>query len=178
MTKQENRLLPPLAAGHPHGAMRRGDREIIDPAQLQQILMDGHVMYLALASGDDPFVLPLFYVYDGEALYFHSAKRGSKMALLARNPKVCFCISDYQGVIPDPQACNFEARHRTVIGQGIGQLIEDKAQKVAVLDRLVARFSDQRFTYPEASLTATSVVRIEIVTMKGKQHGIDAVSPL
>ena len=96
------------------------------------------------------------------------------MALLARNPKVCFCISDYQGVIADNLACNFEARHSTVIGQGLCQLIEDKAQKVAVLDRIVARFSDRQFDYPDASLTATSVVRIQIVAVKGKQHGIAA----
>lgn len=174
MTEHNQQILPPLASGHPHGAMRREDREITDPAQLQQILSAGHLMHLALASADEPFVLPLFYAYDGEALYFHSARRGTKMALLARNPKVCFCISDYQGVIADNLACNFEARHSTVIGQGLCELIEDKAQKVAVLDRIVARFSDRHFDYPDASLTATSVVRIQIVAMKGKQHGIAA----
>lgn len=164
--------LPPMGDGHPHGAMRREDRAIQDPAQLKQILAAGHLMHLAMASGDEPFLLPLFYAYDGEALYFHSAKGGTKMDLLARNPKVCFCISDYQGVIPDAQACNFEARHRTVIGQGICRLVEDPQQKVAALDRIVARFTPQSFHYPQANLTATRVVRIDIVAMKGKQHGM------
>lgn len=169
-----NATLPPLSAGHPHGAMRREDREITDPARLNEILAAGHLMHLAMASEDEPFLLPLFYAFDGEAIYFHSARRGTKMAQLARNPRVCFCVTDYQGVIPDALACNFEARHRTVIGQGSCQIIDDPVEKTAALDRIVARFTPTKFAYPEASLKSTVVVRIDIESMKGKQNGIGA----
>ena len=68
-------------------------------------------------------------------------------------------------------ACNFEARHRTVIGLGRASFIQSLEEKVRILDLIVARFSQQTFSYPQANLTATTVVRIDITSMKGKQHG-------
>jgi hypothetical protein len=35
----------------------------------------------------------------------------------------------------------------------------------------MARFSDKTFTFPAANLTATQVIRIDITSLKGKQHG-------
>ena len=157
--------------GHPHGAMRRDDRLITEPAVLDQLLTQGHLMHLALSDNNVPFLVPLFYAYDGTALYFHSAKAGTKIEILQRNPLVCFEISDYQGVISSDMACNFEARHRTVIGLGRASFIQSVEEKVRILDLIVARFSQQKFSYPQANLTATTVVRIDIESMKGKQHG-------
>ena len=160
-----------MPEGHPHGPMRRDDRLITEPDLLTDILKQGHLMHLALSDNNVPFLVPLFYAYDGTALYFHSAKAGTKIEILQRNPLVCFEISDYQGVISSDMACNFEARHRTVIGLGRASFIQSQEEKVRILDLIVARFSQQTFSYPQANLTATTVVRIDIASMKGKQHG-------
>ncbi|MBP2198837.1 pyridoxamine 5'-phosphate oxidase family protein [Pantoea cypripedii] len=159
----------PLA--HPHGAMRRDEREITEPAQIDAILQEGRVMYIALACEDMPFLLPVFYVWDGTALWFHSARSGSKIDMMKRNANICFAVSSYGGIIEDPLACNFEARHRTVIGLGKTHFVDDDSEKVTMLHRLMARFSDKTFTFPAANLTATQVIRIDITSLKGKQHG-------
>lgn len=158
-------------SGHPHGAMRRDDRLITDPAILHDIINRGHLMHLALSDENIPFLVPVFYAYDGTALYFHSARAGTKISILQKNPAVCFEISEYAGVIPDPVACNFEARHRTVIGIGRASFLDEPAEKISALNRIVAQFTPQSFTFPEASLRATTVIRIDIGSMKGKQHG-------
>ena len=162
-----------MPAGHPHGAMRREDREITDRATMDAILQRGNLMHLALCDQEVPFLVPVFYAYDGTALYFHSAKRGSKIEILKRNNRVCFEISEALGVIPSDQACNFEARHQTVIGHGLATFIEDQAAKIEVLDRIVAQFTSTAFTYPEANLRATAVIRIDISSLKGKRHGME-----
>ncbi|WP_413650574.1 pyridoxamine 5'-phosphate oxidase family protein [Pantoea sp. B65] len=162
------KTMPP---GHPHGAMRRDEREITDPQQIEQIIRAGKVMYLALSSDNVPFLVPVFYAWDGQALYFHSARSGTKINILKKNNQVCFAISLDHGVIEDQQICDFEARHRTVIGLGEAEFIEDMAEKIAVLDRIVAGFSAKTFQYPEANLKATLVTRINILSMKGKSHG-------
>ena len=97
------------------GAMRRREREITDRAEIDAILDAGRVMRLALVDGDRPFMVPVFYAYDGHALYFHSAQKGSKIEILERNPNVCIEVGLDHGVIEDDKACDFEARHRTVI---------------------------------------------------------------
>lgn len=156
----------------PHGPMRRKDREITDRAAIDAILEAGTVMYLALAEGNRPFVVPVFYAYDGEVLHFHSARVGTKIRILKTNPNVCFAVSLDHGVIPNAVACDFEARHRTVIGSGSAAFVEDTAEKIMALDRIVGRFTDKTFEYPRTVLSTTVVVRIDIASIKGKQHGM------
>lgn len=158
--------------GHPHGAMRRKEREIKDRSEIDAILHEGKVMRLALVDGDMPFLVPVNYAYDGTHLFFHSAKVGAKMEILKRNSNVCFEVSLDHGVIEAENPCDFEAKHRTVIGIGKAVAVEDEAEKIAVLDRIVARFTDRKFEYPKATLAHTAVTRIEIVSVKGKKHGV------
>ena len=128
-------------------------------------------MHLALADNDIPFVVPVFFAYDGTAVYFHSRKAGSKIGILQRNNKVCFAVSIDHGVIAAERACDFEARHRTVIGLGAAAFLEDEAEKVRVLDMIVSRFTETKFEYPPATLAHTAVVRIAVQSLKGKKHG-------
>lgn len=155
----------------PHGAMRRDDREITDRLEIEQIIQDSRVMYLALCRDDIPFVVPVFYAWDGQALYFHSARSGAKIDIMKRNNKVCFVISVDQGVIEEAMVCNFEARHRTVIGLGDAVFVEDEQEKIAALQRIVERFTARPSAFPTANLKATQVIRINILSLTGKKHG-------
>ncbi|MFC3396581.1 pyridoxamine 5'-phosphate oxidase family protein [Brenneria rubrifaciens] len=155
----------------PHGDMRRDDREITDAREIEQIIQAARVMYLGLSSDDIPFVVPVFYAWDGQALYFHSARSGTKIEIMKRNNKVCFVISVDQGVIDDAMVCNFEARHRTVIGLGEAVFIEDEEEKITALSRIVERFTTRPSGFPAANLKATQVIRINILSLKGKKHG-------
>jgi nitroimidazol reductase NimA-like FMN-containing flavoprotein (pyridoxamine 5'-phosphate oxidase superfamily) len=158
--------------GFPHGPMRRKDREITDRAAIDAVLDAGKVLYLALCDEDTPFLVPVFYAYVGNELYFHSSRVGTKMSILKRNPKVCFAVSLDHGVIASEDACDFEASHRTVVGLGRASVVEDEGAKIAALDRIVARFTERRFDYPKTSLAATAVVHIVIDSIKGKTHGL------
>lgn len=164
---------PAVQAGSLRGAMRRREREITDRAEIDAILRAGRVMRIALVDGERPFLVPVFYAYDGQALYFHSAQKGSKIEILGRNPHVCVEIGLDHGVIEDEKACDFEARHRTVIGHGRAVFLSDAAEKIRVLDLIVANFTDRKFEYPAPNLAVTVVVRIDIAVFKGKKHGFD-----
>lgn len=163
MTKQ--------SAGHPHGPMRRKEREITDRAEIDAILASEKVMHLALCADNVPFLVPVFFAYDGTALYFHSAPAGSKINILKQNNRVCFEISAYYGVIEDERACDFEAHHRTVIGTGQAVFVEDPEEKIRALNQIVALFTKTQFTFPKPKLTHTTVIRIDIDQLKGKSHG-------
>jgi len=156
---------------HPHGAMRRKEREITDHDELDAILASSKVMYLGLADQEIPFVVPIFFAYDGTSVYFHSSSAGTKIEILKRNPKVCFVVSVDQGFIESDKACDFEAKHRTVIGYGIANFIENEIEKISALDRIVSLFSDQHSEYPKSNLHQTTVIRIDINSLKGKKHG-------
>ena len=156
---------------HPHGMMRRKDREITDRAEIDAIIASTNLMHIALVDGAMPFLVPVFYAFDGTALYFHSAQAGTKIDILKRNNNVCFEISIDNGFIVSDEPCDFEAKHRTVIGVGKAFFIEDEAEKVNALDLIVAHFSSRKFSYPQANLDRTTVIRIDIESIKGKKHG-------
>lgn len=156
---------------YPHGPMRRKDREITDRAEMDAIINATHLMHLALVDGNMPFLVPVFYAYDGTSLYFHSAQAGTKIEIIRRNNNVCFEISVDHGFIDSDEACDFEARHRTVIGVGKALFVDDETEKIKALDRIVAHFSKNTFTYPKTNLDRTAVIRIEIDSIKGKKHG-------
>ncbi len=155
----------------PFGAMRRKEREITSREEIGEILGASSVMNLALCDNNVPFLVPVFFAFDGAAIYFHSAYAGTKMDILGRNNRVCFEVSVDQGVIESDAACDFEARHRTVIGFGKAVIVEEMTEKVKALDLIVARFTNRKFPYPQASLDNTAVIRIEIDSIKGKKHG-------
>ena len=154
----------------PHGAMRRKDREITEHFEIEDILSSAKIMHLALADNNVPFLVPLHFAFDGRAIYFHSARVGTKIEILKRNNLVCFEISEYRGVVASESACDFEASHRTVIGSGRAYFVDDDTEKIRALDLIVARFTEKNFTYSKTKLDSTMVVRIEIDSIKGKKH--------
>lgn len=151
--------------------VRRKDRAITDRAEIDAILYEGKVMHLAMSHDNHPFLVPLFYAYDGKAVYFHSASQGTKIEILKSNPRVCFEVSLDNGVIPSEKACDFEARHRTAIGMGVAVFVSEEEEKVRALDAIVGRFTEEKHTYPISILSHTTVVRIDIQSLKGKMHG-------
>lgn len=159
-------------AQQPHGPMRRKDREITDRNEMEAIIKATNLLHMALVDGDMPFLVPVFYAFDGSSLYFHSAQSGSKIEILKRNNNVCFEISIDNGFIESDEPCDFEARHRTVIGTGKASFVEDEADKIKALDLIVAHFTDKKFAYPKSNLDRTAVIRIEITSLKGKKHGV------
>ena len=159
------------AEKHPHTMMRRKDREITDRTEIDAIISAANLMHIALVDGNMPFLVPVFYAFDGSVLYFHSAQAGTKIEILKRNNNVCFEISIDQGFIESDEPCDFEAKHRTVIGSGKAVFIEDEAEKIKALDLIVAHFSPKKFAYPQANLDRTAVIRIDIASIKGKKHG-------
>jgi uncharacterized protein len=151
--------------------MRRKDREIADRSEIDAILREGKIMNLALCDGEVPFLVPLFYAYDGKSIYFHSARQGSKVEILRKNNLARFAVSLAEGTIENEIACDFEARHRTVIGLGKVSFVEEIGEKRLALDMIVGRFSPRKFSYDKAALERTLVARIDIESIKGKKHG-------
>ena len=160
-----------LKEGYPHGKMRRKEREITDRTEINAIIHAAHLMHIALVSGNMPFIVPVFYGFDGEALYFHSSKVGTKIEIIKSNNNICFEIISEQGIIESDLACDFEAKHQTVIGTGKAIFVTNEAEKIKALDLIVAQFTDKKFEYPKSNLNHTAVIRIDINSIKGKKHG-------
>jgi len=68
-------------------------KEVTDPKIIEGILKEANWCQLAMADGDQPYIIPLNYGYFDNALYIHCAIKGMKLDLIRKNPKVAFNIT-------------------------------------------------------------------------------------
>ena len=153
--------------------MPRHDREIESSELIQAILRRGTVLHLAMIDGDRPYVLPLSYGYDGAALYVHCAREGRKLDVLRASPRVCFVVSLDHELITGDLPCGWGFRYRSVVGEGTVAFVEDEAGKRRGLDALMAQHGGEGGEYSPASLERTTILRIDITVLSGKQAGYE-----
>lgn len=102
------------------------------------ILYLGTSGVLALAGDDGyPYAVPISYVYDGEKLYFHSAKAGHKLDAILREPKASFCVIDQNQIVPEEYTTYF----RSVIAFGRIHILEDEEEKRAAIEKLALKYA-------------------------------------
>lgn len=70
--------------------MRRA-RQQLGAEETEKILREGSFGVLAL-GGEYPYAVPVSYVYENGALYFHGAAAGQKAEAIMRGGKASFCV--------------------------------------------------------------------------------------
>ena len=150
--------------------MRRKDREIQDRELVSQIIKNCQVCRLGLAKDNVPYVIPVSFGYDGQAIYFHTAREGKKIDYITANNAVCFELEHGVQLVSDAaSACNWSFHYQSVIGQGrIHELVAVR-EKTEGLNQIMAQYSDRKWEFGPDRLDAIRVWRIEIETMTGKQ---------
>lgn len=97
----------------------------LTPTEIEQLL-DGEVVgRIGCMHGGRPYVVPVTYAYDGEAVYCHSAV-GWKIQSMREDPEVCFevehvaSMSDWRSVIAWG---HYEELHGAAAMEGMGVLL-------------------------------------------------------
>lgn len=117
--------------------MRRKN-QALSQEKCTAILHRGTSGVLAL-SGDDgyPYAVPMSYVYDGEKLYFHSARNGHKLDAIRRDPKASFCVIDKDLIVPERYTSYF----RSVILFGTIRILSDEQEKQMAIEKLAVKYA-------------------------------------
>lgn len=58
---------------------------------------------------NQPYGVPLNYVYKDNAIYFHCALQGHKIDALSSNPSVSFCVVGKTEIFPATFSCSFSS---------------------------------------------------------------------
>jgi nitroimidazol reductase NimA-like FMN-containing flavoprotein (pyridoxamine 5'-phosphate oxidase superfamily) len=154
--------------------MRQSKREISDPAALKAILDDCAVCRVGLADGNQPYIIPMNYGYiwneSGLTLYFHCAREGRKLDILAANPHACFELDRAHELKTGELACQYSMNYESIIGFGSLELVEDPAGILAGLDAMMNHYSQRgSWTYDEKVLARTAVLRLRATSFTGKR---------
>ncbi len=150
--------------------MRRHDQEITDRAELESILHRAIVCRLGLSDGDRPYIVPVSFGYDHDALYIHSAPEGYKLDILSHHPQVCFEVEVDVEMEPASKPCAWGVHYASVIGWGQAALVHNADEKRAALGVLMAHYGDRGpYTFSETSLAKMIVIKVSIERMTGKR---------
>ncbi|MHC4212544.1 MAG: pyridoxamine 5'-phosphate oxidase family protein [Planctomycetota bacterium] len=149
--------------------MRRSDKEISDAGVIEGILKAATVCRLGLCEDNRPYVVPLCFGYEDNALYIHSAGQGKKLDILRKNNNVCFEVGIDHELKAADQACGWGMKYKSVIGFGKAVFIEDIESKRKALDIIMHQYSEGIFEYTQDAINSITIIKIEIESMTGKQ---------
>jgi uncharacterized protein len=157
--------------------MRRLDRNIEDQKALRRLLSHQQYLTLSMADADEPYAVPLGYVYDEETnkVYFHCAKDGKKVEFLKRNPRVWGVVVLDEGV--QEGACiNLYA---SAMFSGRVEWVIDASEKKKAMNLFAEKLSrdeasvKQRlqtiFGGGESALTGVVFAKIKVDELTGKR---------
>ena len=151
--------------------MRKKDKEISDTAAIEDILTRATICRLALCENNQPYVVPLCFGYKDNALYFHCAGQGKKLDVLRKNDHVCFEVEVDCAIKTADQPCDWTVKCKSVIGFGKAVFLTGPEQKRQALDIIMHQYSQGPFEYPEEIVKITTIIKVEIKSMTGKQSG-------
>ena len=147
--------------------LRRKDRGMTE-AEVRDLLERGEYGVLSTRGPDGaPYGIPLNYCVIDDAVYFHGAVEGRKLANLAVDGRVSFCVVGTTEVLPD----RFSTRYESVIITGIATEAYEEEKQLA-LEGLLAKYSAEYrlegLNYIGAQGMRTRVFRIDIGSVCGK----------
>jgi nitroimidazol reductase NimA-like FMN-containing flavoprotein (pyridoxamine 5'-phosphate oxidase superfamily) len=151
--------------------MRRADKQINSEETISEIIRTAMVCRIALSKDNQPYIVPVSYGYDGDAIYFHTqSKGGLKLEYLAANNQVCFEIEDNVNLIRhDEKPCEWSFTFQSVIGFGkVTELAQDE-EKIEGLQHIMRHYSKKDWGFEGIPLAAVAVWKITIDSVTGKQ---------
>ena len=148
--------------------MRRKEKEM-DISEAKVLLGDAEVGRLVMSLRDEPYVIPVNFVYFQDRVYFHCAREGQKIDYLSANPRVCFEVDEFLGVKPSRKPCSFGSKYRSVIVFGKAEFVENVDEKKLALRKLVEKYAKTYTSFDEDAFEKTMVVAIIVERLTGKK---------
>ena len=154
--------------------MTRRELEVTDPAVIRHILDESKVLHLGLVDDGMPYIVPMNYGCKWEAdkltLYLHSAVKGYKLDVLAKNSTCCFemeCgVEPFEGAI----ACQYGISYYCLMGRGKAVIVDDPAEKMAAMTLLMKTQTGKDFQFNERLVSIVTVIRIDVADYTAKHR--------
>lgn len=164
-----------------HRMMRRADREVADPQQVEAIIATCKIVSLAYTDAEGITIVPLNfgYVFDTESnhltLYFHGSAAGRKMDAVkaAGNAlPVAFEMATDCEVVEGRTLCSWGEAFKSIVGNGTASIIDnlDEArQGLALLMKQQAGMEHVEFTNQQVHAVTVWKVEADYLTAKVRE---------
>lgn len=143
--------------------------EITDIDEMEGIIKEATSCRIGLVDNDEPYVVPVCFGYERNALYFHGALTGRKVELIKKNNKICFEVDTGVEIVNVETPCSSVEKYRSVIGVGRAYILEDDEEKVHGLNLIMKQYTKGDFSFPKSELDKTLVVKVDIKSITGRK---------
>lgn len=145
--------------------MRRQDRAVTDPQEIQEILERCQVCRLAMADSQGLYIVPMNFGFslNGEdlTLYFHCAQKGRKVDALAAAPQVAFEMDGGHQLTGEGAACNYSFNYESITGTGTAHFCTTPEEKIAGLQAIMVHLTGRDFSFTHPMVENVCVFRVE-----------------
>ena len=148
------------------------DRARYDRESAYAILDAAFIAHVAFSVDAQPFVIPMLYARDGDALLLHGSIASRLMRQLGDGIDACLGVTIVDGLVLARSHFHHSANYRSVVAFGKARTLADPAAKTAALARFVEAMLPGRAAESRApdknELAATAVLHFEIVDISAK----------
>ena len=174
--------------------MRRKDREM-DRNFGYKVIDKASYGVLSMVDGNEPYAIPLSIVRQGEILYFHSAKSGRKVNILAKNSIVSlvfvgdtripeiFTEEELEEIAGDESKTRllissvFTTEYDSVVVKGKVEMVEDEEERIKGMRFICEKYTPTKMEYFETAIKAglekTNIYKIYIDEIRSKRKKYD-----
>lgn len=147
--------------------MRRKDRLIESTAEVEQVLKEEELGYLATCGQDgQPMATPVNYIYLDGRIIFHCALAGRKLDNIRANPKVGFTVVRDAAI----DRIEMTSYYTSVMAEGEAKIIEDPEEKKAAIAALTERLAAPGEHCSDSEGRRTCMVEIRVIALSGKRN--------
>ena len=155
-----------------HRVQRTKARARYDREAIHAILDAGLIAHVGFCVDGQPFVIPMLYARDGDAILLHGSIASRLVNALGGGVSACLSVTHVDGLVLARSHFHHSMNYRSVVAFGTAKIVADADEKVAALARFVdalipGRASESR--PPDRNeLAATNVLRFEIEDASAK----------
>ncbi len=154
--------------------MRRRDREIVDSGKIDEIIRLCHCIRLGFVDEGRAYIVPLNFGFthkEGKRVfYFHSAKEGRKIDLIAKNTTVAFEMDTNYSLDEGSVACECTSYFESIMGEGVISVMNARDDKLHAINMLMETATQKKdsFVYSDKMLDEVFVFKLDVLSISCK----------
>ncbi len=147
--------------------------------EAEEIITSCKTCYVAVSTGDAPYVLPMNFALDGDSVILHSAQSGRMWETLKKNPRICinWTLGEKLAWQDASVGCSYRVKSKSVIAEGVAEFIDDYDEKYRCLQVFMSQYSDREFKFNRPAVINVGIIKVKIEKLSAKEFGTNAVTP-
>jgi uncharacterized protein len=152
---------------------RHPERELAAQNELYAILDEAKVAHVGFVSGDEPVVMPMGFVRDGNSILIHGSTGSRFFLTLKQSPMVCATVTILDDIIVARSAFNCSMNYRSVVafGRPVEVTGDEKWEALKKISNgLVPGLWERAREMTKKEMAQTMVLRLNLDQASAKQR--------